>query len=145
MKNLLTQLRKLNEEISGIDVETFKQACLNTSTFYYEGEDLQEMLKDGEEVSIDEVMLETGEMVYSPDYDNIYICDQETFSEIIDNCAREYRFKHINDFLEPFFDDNSYYKSCRTDKGLMKLILEYDDIREWESTTVNNNSYVIFK
>jgi hypothetical protein len=145
MRNLLNKLRKLNEEMNAINLETFRDACLSTSKFFYDGEDLAQMLEDGEQVAIQEYIVDTGEVVFSVDYENIYICDADTFNEIIDSCAREYRFKYINDFLEPFFDDNAYYKACRSDKLLTKLILEYDDIKEWESAKVNNIEYVIFK
>lgn len=145
MRNLLPKLRRIQEELSGITIEVFAKACLNTSTFYYEGEDVSQMIKDGEQVGLQEVTLDTGETVYSVDYDNIYICTEDSFNEIVENCAREYRFKYINDFLEPFFDDSAYYKACKSDKGLMQLILEYDDIKVWEYTIVDNNKYVIFK
>lgn len=145
MRNLLNKLRKLNEEMNAINLETFRDACLSTSKFFYDGEDLAQMLEDGEQVSIQEYEVETGEVVFSLDYENIYICDVDTFNEIIDSCAREYRFKYINDFLEPFFDDNAYYKACHTDRLLNKLILDYNDIKEWESAKVNNIEYVIFK
>lgn len=145
MRNLLKKLRKLNEEMSSINLETFRDACLSTSAFFYDGEDLAQMMQDGEEVSIVEATVDTGELVFSLDYDSIFICDADTFNEIVDSCASEYKFKHINDFLEPFFDDNAFYKACKTDKGLMQIILEYDDIKEWELTRVNEKEYVIFK
>ena len=145
MRNLLPKLRKIQEELSGITLDVFVEACMNTSTFYYDGEDVAQMIKDGEQVSLQEVTLDSGETVYSIDYDNIYICTLDTFNEIIDSCAREYRFKHIDDFLEPFFNDSEYYKACKTDKVLTQVILEYDDIKVWEIGKANNNSYVIFK
>ena len=145
MRNLLKRLRKLNEEMHSINLEIFRDACLATDKFFYDGEELSQMLIDEEPVHIEEYELETGEIVFSLDYANIYICDIDTFNDIVDNCAREYKFKYINDFLEPFFNDNAYYKACHSDKELTKLVLEYDEISEWELAKVNNIEYVIFK
>ena len=145
MKQLLSKLRQLTEQVNTITIDTIKDACLASYKFSSLGEDLQEMLAEGDEIRVVDYSMETGEVVQTLDFENIYICTKEAFEEIIDSSAQQYKFKMINDFLEPFFNDTEYYKSSKTDKTLTKFLLqEIQDVAEWEEVSVNGNEYVLF-
>lgn len=139
MKELLEKLRNLyetqiltKEEISNI---------LNSS--YNFSDRLEEFndLISTDDLQITSYTMETGQKVTYLRGMGLYICTKEEFQNMVNDCAVEYVSERINDWLEPFFDMEAYYESCRKDKELIKLVLKYNDIENWEEV----NNYVIME
>lgn len=144
MKNLLSKLRKFNEEINHININLFTDICLNSNKYRNIGEDLDAALQDGEEVPVKTAEVES-KTVFTTDYGSIYICEKATFDEILNECAISYKIENINDFMDDFFNSHEYFKATKSDKSLMKLVLSSNNINDWEEVVLDNKSYIIFE
>ena len=146
MKNILSKLRAMNEELNNINIDIIKEVCLNSSEFYYNGQDIEDRLNEDDNIEVVETKVNTGDELFSIDHDSLYICDENTFNNMVVNCANEYKDKFINEWLAPFFDSSKYIEDCKKDKALISMLLEHiNNISKWEKVDFNNTKYVIMK
>ena len=144
MKELLPKLKNLCENVLELNNDDVYN-ILNASTeFYEEAEDFKEFLTSND-VKLQDYTLDTKQKVLNLYGMNLMICTAAQFEEIIDDCSLEYKISQVNDWMEPFFDEDAYYRACHDDKALAKLVLEYDDISEWDEVKYNDEYYIIFR
>jgi hypothetical protein len=144
MKELLPKLKKIYEEeqkLTNEDVIKILEASYEFSDY---AEDFKDLLSTND-AEIRDYQLDTKQVVTDIRGLGLKICTGEQWEQIIDDCAMEYKIKFIDDWLDPFFDEREYYRTCHEDKAYTKLVLEYDDIDKWDDVIYDEENYVIFR
>lgn len=145
MRELLEDLRKLDEteELSLEDVYTIFE---NSLTFDDVPEGIKDLIEQGEEVTVGQSRLDGYPVTTISTEPFVNIMDYETFKDYMLDIAVEYKNQLINDWIEPYFDVDGYYKDCLEDIDLRNFILEQArDISKCEYSNLNGKDYVIIK
>lgn len=145
MRELLEDLRKLNEaeEITLQDIITIFENSLTLDTA---AEEIKDLLDEGEEVKISYDTLEGYPVIKVSSEPFIDIMTYEDFKDFMLDIAVEYKNKLVNDWIEPYFDVDEYYKDCLENSDLRNFILEQErGISKCEYSTLNGKDYVIIK